>query len=68
MVTVGMVLTGVVLVGNGEGFAGVAAGGIVGTSVGVFDWVGMTVNSVGSTVDTAVAVGASVGGTVAVGG
>ena len=67
MVTVGIVLAGVVPVGNDEGVAGVVGGTFAGTSVGVFAGVGLTVGSGGITADTGVAVGALVGVAVAVG-
>ncbi len=68
METVGMVLTGVVPVGNDEGVGGVVGGTFVGTWVGVFAGVGLTVGSGGITVVTGVVVGALVGVAVAVGG
>jgi len=68
METVGMVLAGVVPVGNDEGVAGVVGGTFVGTWVGVFAGVGLTVGSGGITVVTGVGVGALVGVAVAVGG
>ena len=68
METVGMVLAGVVPVGNDEGVAGVVGGTFVGTWVGVFAGVGLTVGSGGITAVTGVGVGALVGAAVAVGG
>ena len=68
MVTVGIVLAGVVPVGNDEGVGGVVGGTFVGTWVGVFAGVGLTVGSGGITADTGVAVGALVSVAVAVGG
>jgi hypothetical protein len=62
MVTVGIVLAGVVPVGNDEG----VGGGVGGTFVGT--WVGLTVGSGGITLDTGAAVGALVGVAVAVAG
>ena len=58
MVTVGILLAGVVSVGNDEGVAGVVGGTFVGTWVGVFAGVGLTVGSGGITVVTGVGVGA----------
>ncbi len=63
-----MVTGGTVLAGVDEGVPGVVGGTFVGTSVGVFAGVGLTVGSGGITADTGVAVGALVGVAVVVGG
>ena len=63
-----MVTVGTVLAGVDEGVPGVLARTLVGTSVGVFAGVGLTVGSGGVIADTGVPVGALVGVAVAVGG
>ena len=68
MVTVGIVLGGAVVVGDGDGVAGRVAGGSVGASGRVFDRGGIKVFSGKTTEDTGVTVGASVGVAGATGG